>query len=191
MTSIGRPSSLNLQLLPSPHGLAVRTPAFHAGDRRFESGWGYYRLSLVGRGFWGSSRLAWVFMVERATVPRNGLRAGGGITVTSGGAEGKSAGAEPPASIPPWIAAWPEHFAIAELLSATDQRGQTARAQPRDRTLGKRVNRWDGVLADDDTRESRGFRQGREGRQGDPMPYGRSKRVSLMAATGVRGDCRN
>ena len=25
-----------------PHGLAVRTPAFHAGNRRFESGWGYY-----------------------------------------------------------------------------------------------------------------------------------------------------
>ena len=24
-----------------PHGLAVRTPAFHAGNRRFESGWGY------------------------------------------------------------------------------------------------------------------------------------------------------
>ena len=28
-------------LRPRPHGLAVRTPAFHAGDRRFESGWGY------------------------------------------------------------------------------------------------------------------------------------------------------
>ena len=27
-----------------PHGLAVRTPAFHAGDRRFESGWGYSRI---------------------------------------------------------------------------------------------------------------------------------------------------
>ncbi len=26
-----------------PHGLAVRTPAFHAGNRRFESGWGYCR----------------------------------------------------------------------------------------------------------------------------------------------------
>src|ERR1700733_11705189 len=32
-------------LLPGPHGLAVRTPAFHAGDRRFESGWGYSRKS--------------------------------------------------------------------------------------------------------------------------------------------------
>src|ERR1035441_1652752 len=28
-----------------PHGLAVRTPAFHAGDRRFESGWGYCRTT--------------------------------------------------------------------------------------------------------------------------------------------------
>jgi hypothetical protein len=37
-----------------PHGLAVRTPAFHAGDRRFESGWGYLqtpckRIGLVWR----------------------------------------------------------------------------------------------------------------------------------------------
>ena len=31
-----------------PHGLAVRTPAFHAGDRRFDSGWGYllFRLEM-------------------------------------------------------------------------------------------------------------------------------------------------
>ena len=28
-------------LAARPHGLAVRTPAFHAGDHRFESGWGY------------------------------------------------------------------------------------------------------------------------------------------------------
>src|SRR6202042_1794611 len=34
----------------SPHGLAVRTPAFHAGDRRFESGWGYSQAPLeIGR----------------------------------------------------------------------------------------------------------------------------------------------
>ena len=32
----------DLQSPPRPHGLAVRTPAFHAGDHRFESGWGYY-----------------------------------------------------------------------------------------------------------------------------------------------------
>jgi hypothetical protein len=31
----------------SPHGLAVRTPAFHAGDRRFESGWGYSRIPVT------------------------------------------------------------------------------------------------------------------------------------------------
>src|ERR1035441_8961443 len=32
-----------------PHGLAVRTPAFHAGDRRFESGWGYSTEGLKTR----------------------------------------------------------------------------------------------------------------------------------------------
>jgi hypothetical protein len=39
-----------------PHGLAVRTPAFHAGDRRFESGWGYSRIArrCWGSGLWGS-----------------------------------------------------------------------------------------------------------------------------------------
>jgi hypothetical protein len=36
-------------------------------------------------------------VVERATVSGNGLRVGGGITVTPVGAEGKSAGAEPAA----------------------------------------------------------------------------------------------
>ena len=30
-----------------PHGLAVRTPAFHAGDHRFESGWGYLSNCLL------------------------------------------------------------------------------------------------------------------------------------------------
>ncbi len=36
----------HLQWVPHrPHGLAVRTPAFHAGDRRFESGWGYSRTA--------------------------------------------------------------------------------------------------------------------------------------------------
>ena len=32
-----------------PHGLAVRTPAFHAGNHRFESGWGY-SLNRMRRG---------------------------------------------------------------------------------------------------------------------------------------------
>ena len=30
---------------PRPHGLVVRTPAFHAGDRRFEPGWGYHEVA--------------------------------------------------------------------------------------------------------------------------------------------------
>ena len=37
--------------LARPHGLAVRTPAFHAGDRRFESGWGYSRAPWKSDGF--------------------------------------------------------------------------------------------------------------------------------------------
>ena len=35
------PDPRHLQSIPRPHGLAVRTPAFHAGDRGFESRWGY------------------------------------------------------------------------------------------------------------------------------------------------------
>src|SRR5436190_12214133 len=49
----------HLQWLPArPHGLVVRTPAFHAGDHRFESGWGYSLNALRWWGFGGwSSRL--------------------------------------------------------------------------------------------------------------------------------------
>ena len=37
--------------LAGPHGLAVRTPAFHAGDHRFESGWGYSQTPWKSRSF--------------------------------------------------------------------------------------------------------------------------------------------
>ena len=39
----------HLQSNPRPHGLAVRTPAFHAGDRGFESRWGYAAVLMIQR----------------------------------------------------------------------------------------------------------------------------------------------
>src|ERR1700744_1082551 len=40
-----KPEARHLQSIARPHGLAVRTPAFHAGDRGFESRWGYHAVA--------------------------------------------------------------------------------------------------------------------------------------------------
>ena len=52
----GRPGSRPTISLARPHGLAVRTPAFHAGDHRFESGWGYCGNRLRAGDFQSSGR---------------------------------------------------------------------------------------------------------------------------------------
>ncbi len=51
-----------------PHGLAVRTPAFHAGDRRFEPGWGYFILACKSITFDAATSSLCRQPVFRATV---------------------------------------------------------------------------------------------------------------------------
>jgi hypothetical protein len=68
-----------LQSERSPHGLAVRTPAFHAGDRRFESGWGYSHEVPVNTHICGACFRALLTLLAE----RRGPNAAGRLTVLS------------------------------------------------------------------------------------------------------------
>ena len=73
-----------------PHGLAVRTPAFHAGDRRFESGWGY--LSSIPRRVDRALRVRGCLgePADRRVAPRLRPRVGGQSSALCGASDRQS-----------------------------------------------------------------------------------------------------